>query len=560
MIVNFLERIKKIDSIGNFRFMVRATPLNKREILEKKVNEVRVIKPNCLINVREIFNIQGGGGKKINIEVNIQFITKKQSYNNLSSSENLSGLLKLCLLKEISSKYTDNKIRELSENLSWIIEILKNGYIFIGDPKEGIAKILNKLNGCNIINFSKYVDETINFNEVNNLISRLDQNSINEIENIKNCLSKYNEHIKFFEKEIDRAKKNSIFEYSIISLAIIDREDFELYSNERKNCPNRVDRILFHGTGISPISSILTGNFWQSKSGVHGAGVYFTEDLDYSWYYGGKENRENFNIIPKINDCFSLIASSIYYNKDGFKRVYDSSYTPKKNEINFGYAECRWGATIKEQTPDMTKFIGTEYVIDELNQICPFVAARLKRDEYCVIWRDNNFSSKPVYNNEFDKIFKSFLNERLKYIEQTSKFNIYPCETSEEALKLIRRKKYNKIILISNIGTDLGGKKFITEARSIIGNDVITLFLAYNTNHLNWVKDFKNSLFSNEANFYEEFLDCFYGKNEDDTYKSINELKKKIEQKFNTQFYFDSTFLYYPNFKNSGYFTDLSFN
>ena len=32
-------------------------------------------------------------------------------------------------------------------------------------------------------------------------------------------------------------------------------------------------------------------------------------------------------------------------------------------------------------------------------------------------------------------------------------------------MKLVERKKYNKIILISTVGTDMGGKKFITEAQ-----------------------------------------------------------------------------------------------
>ena len=147
-----------------------------------------------------------------------------------------------------------------------------------------------------------------------------------------------------------------------------------------------------------------------------------------------------------------------------------------------------------------------------MDQICPFISAKLKRNEYCVIWRDNNFSSKPVYNNKFDEIFKKFLNERMKYIKQMAKYNIYSCETTEEALKLIDRKKYNKIILISNVGSDLGGKKFVTKARKIIGKDVIVLFLAYNIAHLKWIKDFKNALFSNDLKFYEEYLQCFENK------------------------------------------------
>ena len=202
--------------------------------------------------------------------------------------------------------------------------------------------------------------------------------------------------------------------------------------------------------------------------------------LDYCWFYGGTNNRCNGNKIPEVDDTFTFIASAIYYNKNGFRKVKDCKYTPKKNEINFAYAKADF-STINDY-PDKSKFYGTEYVIWDLNQICPFIGAKLKRKEFCVIWRDNNFSSKPVYNNEFDQIFKAFLKERLTYIEQFAEFNIYPFETSEEALKLVERKKYNKIILISNVGTDLGGKKFVDNARKIIGNNVITLFLAYNKN------------------------------------------------------------------------------
>ncbi len=83
--------------------------------------------------------------------------------------------------------------------------------------------------------------------------------------------------------------------------------------------------------------------------------------------------------------------------------------------------------TILDREPDKSKFYGTEYVINDLNQICPFMSLKLKRDEYCVIWRDNNFSNKPIYGNEYDVIFKKFLKERIKYINQMANFNIYLC-------------------------------------------------------------------------------------------------------------------------------------
>ena len=562
---NEIEKLLGI-KINNYLFLKRKTKRCVVELYNEQASlkEIQIHNYDTII-IREIHALGGGeeksSGELFNMEINIKFIKINKNKIYIKSKKELSGLLKLCLLKEISNKIDSNILNNLSNDISWILRILKNGYIQIDDPKEGIVKVLKKMKGSNIINFSNYVDEIINFNLALDLINKLSNKEKEELENIKNYLVNYIEHISLFEKDFERAKKDSIFEYSIISLIIIENEKFEIFSNEREKCPNRVDRVLFHGTGIEAISSILTSEFIKSekKCYQHGKGVYFTEDLDYCWYYGGeKSNRANKNRIPGIGEIFSLICSSIYYNKNGFRRVYDYTYTPKKNEINFAYAGSVF-ETLKEEVPPKNKFYGTEYVIYELEQICPFISAKLRRDEYCVIWRDNNFSNKPVYNNKFDSVFKSFLKERLKYIEQTAKFNIYPCETSEEALKLVERKKYNKIILISNVGTDMGGKAFISNARIIIGNDVIALFLAYNKNHLSWIKNYKNALFSNDASFYEDYLNCFFNNN-GDTFRAINELREKIEKQYDIKFYFDSNFLNFPNFKDNGAFSDLRFN
>ena len=493
------------------------------------------------------------------MEINIKFLKVDNNWNPQNYITDLNGLLKLCLLKEIAKKMDYDNIYKLEENIQIIIFILKNGDIDFKSPKEGIKKVLEKIKGGNILSFSKYANEVINKEKMIYLINLLKKNDKNEILDIYSRLLKYNEYIKIFDKGFEQSKRESIFDYSIISMVVIERQDFRKFEQERIKCPNMVDKLLFHGTQIEPISCILTDVFRKSeKSGYqHGKGVYFTDTLDYCWFYGGDvNNRNNKNKIPKINDKFTLIASCVYYDKTHFKRVYDYKYNPKKNEINFAYAGAEF-ETLFEENPDKSKFYGTEYVIWDLDQICPYLCARLKRNEYCVIWRDNNFSSKPVYNNQFDAIFKAFLKERLKYIEKASKFNIYPCETSEEALKIIKKKKYNKIILISNVGTDLGGKDFIIKAREIIGSNVIALFLAYNIRHIDWIKNFKNALFSNEPTFYEEYLSCFEG---DGDYKNkILNLKSKIENNYKVKFNFDNQFFSFPNFKDSGKFSDLTF-
>ena len=69
----------------------------------------------------------------------------------------------------------------------------------------------------------------------------------------------------------------------------------------------------------------------KDKCAILGKGVYFTDVIDYCWFYGSpKGNRDNCNKIPKIKDTFTLIASSVYYNQKGFKRVYNSMKPLKK--------------------------------------------------------------------------------------------------------------------------------------------------------------------------------------------------------------------------------------
>ena len=98
----------------------------------------------------------------------------------------------------------------------------------------------------------------------------------------------------------------------------------------------------------------------------------------------------------------------------------------------------------------------------------PLYGVTLERNEYFILWRDPNFKGK----NEFSDYLK-----KMKIIaNQVAKMNIYFEYQTEEALKIIERKKFNKIILISSCGKDKGGQKFIEIARKILGFNVVVLF------------------------------------------------------------------------------------
>ena len=66
--------------------------------------------------------------------------------NNLKTDEKNNGLLKLCLLKEISFKLSDDNIKELSEFISFIMRKLKSINIkYINDSREEIETYLNEI-------------------------------------------------------------------------------------------------------------------------------------------------------------------------------------------------------------------------------------------------------------------------------------------------------------------------------------------------------------------------------------------------------------------------------
>ena len=557
-----IETVAQVGLINGSRIEVS---LIVRECFIAQTNVLSNAYNNNVYNNNVYNNINNNiiNKKQFNYKIYIKFL-RLSNYSAYNCYTELKGILKLCLLKEIAIKIDNTVLQQLRmmkkipEIIYYIIKTLKESRLDIeqiNNVNQNIKGIMEQEDGRNIFRFSNFVDENINYGYIKLLASCLHQIYKPEINDISFRLGKYEKYLPFLEFKFQEAMRNSYFEFSIVSLVIIDRPDFDTFSKERHNCPNRSDLLLFHGTQIHPITCILTGLFKKSidKCIQHGQGVYFTDLLDNCWFYGGDvNNRYNKNKIPAVGDMFTGIVSLVYFNRQGFLKVnnYNTRLRPGKNEINFAYA----GPVFETlPNPDFRKFVGTEYVVWDLNQICPFMSVKFRREEYCIIWRDDNFSKKDIFHNQFDQTFKSYLQERLKYVNQSAKYNVYKCESTDEAIKLVIRKKYNKIILLSNVGKDYGGKLFVDQARQILGNNVIVLFLAFNINHLNWITKYKNALFSKDPEFFEEYLDSF-----DNEWKFRN-LITKIENKYGVKFNIDNNFLNFPLFRAGGHYSDLIF-
>ena len=508
--------------------------------------------------------------KFFNIE-NIQNYTKKE----------LSGLLNLFLIKYMAD-FFDNKILEnISpekinniKDISNIILKLQNNIDFTNDNKEDIKLILKEKKGNNILIYSQYVNMLIKSLQINDLIKYLKKEDQNKINKYWGCLSNYEEFNSFFEEEFQKDLKNTYFDYSLISLAVLEKnEEEEDYKKMRDSCPNVIKRILYHGSQIEPISSILIDDFKYTRKAFFGMGIYFSDIIDYiSFYCGGSKlsnRRDNFGKTIPVNSTFSFIASEVFYDYNKFKQIEDFSlYVPElnyfptyedlkekyknkmveKDGIHFIKVKND-GKPLSEKDflsqKRMGKFVGSEYAITEKYQIFPIYSLTLKRNEYFVLWRDPNFFNK----NKFSE----FLNDRKSFCYEKANMNIYFENSMEDALKFLSKRKYNKVILISNIGKDLSGKKFVEIARKILGFNLMVLFFSNNKNHFNLIQKFPNCLYTSSNTIYEKYISNF---NE----KGLKSLKTEVEKKYNIKLLdFSNDFLSYPYFMDEVKYSSLTF-
>jgi hypothetical protein len=294
--------------------------------------------------------------------------------------------------------------------------------------------------------------------------------------------------------------------------------------------------------------------------------------IDYvSFYCGGDSfftRRDQWSKIIPVGDTLSCIASEVFYDKAKKHKIYKQTtvildHFPtyeeikrdykdqmvEKNGINFIEVETIHGHALKSEGDiDSSKkkgnFVGTEYVITEMDQILPLYGLTLRRNEYLVVWRDPCFAKENEYND--------FLEERKMFIYKQSKMNAFFVGSIEKGLEIIQRKRYNKIILISNIGKDLAGKKFVEVARKILGFNVMVLFFSNNKNNFSWLQNFPNALYTNNKNFYEKYVKNY---NKD----GLIQLKKEVENEYKIKLKFTNDFLSFPNFAVDKKYKDLLF-
>ena len=569
---------------GDFKLLYKEKKYSKKD---GKINELlnfeqqdiiyvsnNVIKELCQLNADLHKNpyLDEGDMKTIQVSGFLQLFLFRYISRNIKN---------ISILDKISKEHIPNinNFKDIISDLNKAIKIK-----ITDDSQKDIISQLEEENGNNILAYSNYINSLkITKKEIEKLINLIfDKKTQKDIIKFWSVLSKYQTFNEYFEKDFKKAIEKSYFDFCLIGLSLYPQERRATFLEKIRECPNVVIKFLFHGTRIDPIAKILTGGFKYAKRPLFGMGVYFSDQLDYiSFYTGGKssefeERRKNFGRIIKVGEKISCIAAEVYYNSELKKNIYDDSlgfsekefeelekkdfptyyeiitkYNDRKvqeNGVHFVRVDGFNGSVknLEEINKEKKegKFMGNEYVITEQDQMLPLFGLSLKRNEYFVVWRDPGFT--------FENRHSNYLKERRQFIYKEAKMNGFFDSSAERLLEIIRRKKYNKIILLSNCGIDLSGKKFVEVSRKILKFDVPVLFYSSNKNHLNWIKDFPNALYTNEDNFYEKYI-TNYNK------EGLLNLKEEIESKYKKKLKFTKNFLDFPLFIEDKEYSSYNF-
>ena len=368
-----------------------------------------------------------------------------------------------------------------------------------------------------------------------------------------------NEFNNVFDEEIEKALTKSIFEFKITHIFILDKEK-DNYMKEKNNCPNRETKILFHGTKIDSAVEILSSQFKYSIADTIGKGFYFTDSLDYAGNYARKNE---FGYIPKVGDYFTFVASEIYYDNTQIEIVYN--YNTRKIPVQKNGVRCCYGYfngnKLSEEALNYNIWpFAKEYLMTEKSQILPLYAITVKRLEYLVIWRDYNFNLDNPNNyslQDFQDI-QCFHSKIIKIISREFNSKVYYVNTTEEALELINKKKYNKVIIITNGNNN--AKDFIKKARNIIGADTIVAISSNNIPlHIPWIKKMKNIIVLNGISFHYKFIKAIM-KNE---VGALNKLRNEVIESYTIKYTdfrllkYNEDILNFPKFKREGIYNEL---
>ena len=455
---------------------------------------------------------------------------------------NLTGLLELCFLKKISLDLLkqNNMQKLLMPELMNILSKIDEYIHITSYSNRNLETMIKEKKIFNILSYSNYLknlgDSVLDINILKHLLNlTYEKKTENEI--LWHYLLFFQEHNEHFEKAFTEDLKNCYFDYSLVSMNYVLSENLE--ENHKRNLEVKKKKILYHYSEIEPISKIfherlgISNNLSQDEAS-------FYDNFEFFSFNPKKNNKKEKRKIIPTDSTFSFIASEVFFKEESI------SISNESNLSDINENEIHLVTFPDENLKQKHKSLGYCYPIKEKSRIFPICTITLKRNEFFVLHMDTNFNKE----NEHSQFLRNIQNQNSNNIFD---INIYYESSTEEALKFLLKRKYNKLILITNVGKNLEGKRFVNIVRKIFGFDVLVLFFSHNKNHLKWLKNYNNCLFTDNINYYNEFITNF---NE----KGLKNLKEKLEKELSIQFkIFTFDFILFSNYKSQGTFSSLNF-
>lgn len=452
---------------------------------------------------------------------------------------------------------THSRLSKIRDKFNQFLEPLKNKLNssigksivgnFVNDPENSIPndQDINNIYNMKSINI---LQNTLDLDKIEMQYIENEVNSLLLRENTHQNWSFLFRNKNLFEDAEIQVRKdiqNNAFEMIITGQTIIANRYLDEYNKIKTKIQsgNTFEGFLYHGSRINNHQKIVDQHFLmpgvdavqQLDMGYYGKGIYATENLFYAAVYGAGYH------ILNVNEKTSVFCCRAIYNKSKVKELYDLSCYGQKIQTDiagdFGIHHSMVGNKkafhpISNSEKEVNSIVSEEFVFANKFQIIPICSFTVMRSDHLILWKDEN-----IENNENS----GYLKELSKKIEA----NIYFKKSVDDALNLIKLKKHNQIKLITNGGIGLTGKKLIEEARKIIKSNFVCLVFASNSNHIKWVSEIENVLFTTSPSFFKEFAELKMIKK--DVLDFIQKLEKDTSFKFKIN---ENELLNYPLFND----------
>jgi hypothetical protein len=160
-----------------------------------------------------------------------------------------------------------------------------------------------------------------------------------------------------------------------VTIYTVDREDYEQFKKNKEKCDNVKEQLLYHGTKVDFVVSILNTSIEidKNKGNKIGKGFYLSDLFEVSWRYGKNRHR-----IPKVGDSFSVLVCNTYYDEKLFENyqkedLYKDELIPK-NAVRFSKVGADYSVISSEKLKGYEPLMQAlkvasfwEYVIEHLN-------------------------------------------------------------------------------------------------------------------------------------------------------------------------------------------------